>query len=87
MGKTRSMTTSQHARTQRRNKLLLCVVTCLFAYYACAGLYYYTLEPDDLRLGAVGWCAPVLEANLGNGHTLNKFGAFCGAGERLASRI
>lgn len=78
MGKTRSMTTSQHARTQRRNKLLLCVVTCLFAFYACAALYYSTLEPDALRLGAVGLCALLCAATLRIRHTLHRFGALCG---------
>ena len=59
-------------------KRILTAITCLFAVYACAALYYSTLAPDTLRLGCVGLCALLCAATLRIGHPMRRVAALCG---------
>lgn len=66
------------ARNQRRSKRILSVLTCFFALYACASLYYSTLMPTTLRLGAVGLCALLCGLTLRISQPIRRLGALAG---------
>lgn len=51
-------------RRRRHTKWKLTALTFVFAAYACAALYYSTIEPDLLRLGATCLCALLFAATL-----------------------
>lgn len=70
--------TAKFVPSQRRIKRLLCFLTCVFTLYACAALYYSTLEPTPLRLGATGLCALLCVATLRIRRVAYRLGALCG---------
>ncbi len=76
---------TRHARRKRcRPSWIFKVLTCSFAVYACAALYYSTLEPDLLRLGATGLSAGLCAATLRIRQPMRRLATFCGLGACFA---
>lgn len=65
-------------RSRHTRHWKLTAITLLFAVYACAPLYYSTLEPDLLRLGATGLCGLLFVATSCIRQPIRRIAALCG---------